>query len=284
MIASQLVSVVITTYNRSDALLAVLEGLRQQTDPHFEVIVADDGSRAEHRCAILESDVARALKVVHVWHPDVGFTASRIRNRGVAASGGTYLVFMDGDCVPEVDFIARHKALAQIGYFVNGSRVLLSEGFTKKVLDRTEPICGRGTGYWIGLRLKGHASKLTGLLRLPDGFFRKRRAFSWKGIRSCNMGVWRADFERVNGFDESFVGWGHEDADVVLRLHNSGVARKNGFCATEVFHLWHREAARNQESENARVVRERAATTVTQPTLGFSQARMNDDAVITRLG
>ncbi|MBK7007088.1 MAG: glycosyltransferase [Burkholderiales bacterium] len=113
MIASQLVSVVITTYNRSDALLAVLEGLRQQTDPHFEVIVADDGSRAEHRCAILESDVARALKVVHVWHPDVGFTASRIRNRGVAASGGTYLVFMDGDCVPEVDFIARHKALAQ---------------------------------------------------------------------------------------------------------------------------------------------------------------------------
>lgn len=284
MNASQLVSVVITTYNRSDALLAVLDGLRQQTDPHFEVIVADDGSRSEHQQVILESDVARALKVVHVWHPDVGFTASRIRNRGVAAARGEYCVFMDGDCVPEVDFIARHKRLAQPGFFVNGSRVLLSKGFTQRVLAKTERICGRSAWYWINRRLQGHASKLTGLLRLPDGDFRNKRVFSWKGIRSCNMGIWRSDFEAVNGFDESFVGWGHEDADVVLRLHNSGVARKNGFCATEVFHLWHKEAARNQESHNAKVVRERAATDLTQPTLGFLQDRVNDDEVITRLG
>ena len=83
MNALPLVSVVITTYNRSDALLAVLDGLRQQTDGHFEVIVADDGSRLEHQHAIHTSDHARALKAVHVWHPDVGFTASRVRNRGL---------------------------------------------------------------------------------------------------------------------------------------------------------------------------------------------------------
>jgi len=122
------------------------------------------------------------------------------------------------------------------------------------------------------------------LLRLPDRFGRVERTFSWKGIRSCNMGVWRSDFERVDGFDESFVGWGHEDADFVLRLHHSGVMRKNGFCATEVFHLWHKEAARDQESQNARTVTERAKTTMIRPALGFSQNRINDDAVITRLG
>ena len=284
MNASQLVSVVITTYNRSDAVLAVLGGLCQQTDANFEVIVADDGSRTEHQRAVLESDVAKALRVVHVWHPDVGFTASRVRNRGVAASRGEYIVFLDGDCVPEVDFIARHKMLAQQGFFVNGSRVLLSQDFTQQVLAKTERIGGRSAWYWIRQRLLGHASKLTGLLRLPDGNFRNKRAFSWKGIRSCNMGIWRSDYVQVNGFDESFVGWGHEDADVVLRLHNSGVARKNGFCATEVFHLWHNEAARNQESQNAKVVRERARTKLTQPTLGFSPERINDDVVITRLG
>lgn len=281
---SPLVSVVITTYNRSDALLAVLQGLCQQTDKRFEVIVADDGSREEHQRAIQISDAARALKAVHVWHPDVGFTASRVRNLGVAASHGDYIVFLDGDCVPEVDFIARHKRLAQPGHFVNGSRVLLSPGFTQRVLDGRERICGRSHWYWLLQRLRGHASKLSGLLRLPDGNFRTRRAFSWKGIRSCNMGIWRRDYVQVNGFDESFVGWGHEDADIVLRLHNSGVARKNGFCATEVFHLWHKEAARTQESQNARTVRERAKTTVTQPTLGLSQKRINDDVVITRLG
>lgn len=284
MNASQLVSVVITTYNRSDALLAVLCGLACQTDSNFEVVVADDGSRAEHQTAILQSPVAKALRVTHVWHPDVGFTASRARNRGVAASRGAYIVFLDGDCVPEVDFIARHKLLARAGFFVNGSRVLLSAKFTNQVLAGMETISGRSGWYWVRQKVRGHASKLTGLLRLPDMPLRNGDVFSWKGIRSCNFGCWRTDFERVNGFDESFVGWGHEDADFVLRLHNSGVARKNGFCATEVFHLWHKEAARNQESANAAVVKARAATTVTQPTLGYSQQRINDDVLITTLG
>ena len=284
MNASQLVSVVITTYNRSDALLAVLRGLERQTDRNFEVIVADDGSRPEHQKAIQESIVARSLRVTHVWHPDVGFTASRIRNRGVAASRGEYIVFLDGDCVPEVDFIARHRSLAQPGFFVNGSRVLLSPDLTNRVVSDGEPISGRSVVYWVAQRMRRQASKLSGLVRLPDGGLRTNREFSWKGIRSCNFGVWRTDFERVNGFDESFVGWGHEDADFVLRLHNSGVSRKNGFCATEVFHLWHPEAARNQESKNAAVVRLRATTTVTQPTLGYSQKRINDDVLITTLG
>jgi hypothetical protein len=61
------------------------------------------------------------------------------------------------------------------------------------------------------------------------------------------------------------------------------VARKNGFCATEVFHLWHREAARDQESLNARTVRERVGTGIVRAASGYGQARPDDDAVITRL-
>ncbi len=284
MNASQLVSVVITTYNRSDALLAVLDGLALQTDRHFEVIVADDGSQTEHQFALAESPTAKKLCLTHVWHPDVGFTASRIRNRGVAASTGEYVIFIDGDCVPETDFVARHRALAQQGCMVNGSRVLLAPGLTAQVLAGSERIYGRSPWFWFQQRMRGQANKLTGLLRLPDWPMRLHRSFSWKGIRGCNMGVWRCDFERVDGFDESFVGWGHEDADLVLRLHNSGVARKNGFCATEVFHLWHREAARHQESQNAKRVMERSHTQVTRAELGYSQQRPNDDVVITRLG
>ena len=54
----------------------------------------------------------------------------------------------------------------------------------------------------------------------------------------------------MNGFDEAFSGWGHEDADLVLRLHNHGARRKNGFFGTEVFHLWHRENSRENEAVN----------------------------------
>lgn len=280
---SESVSVVITTYNRSDALLAVLAGLVQQTDRNFEVIVADDGSREEHRRAILESSAAHELRLVHVWHPDVGFTASEVRNLGVAACKGRYIIFLDGDCVPEVDFVAQHKALAQAGFFVNGSRVLLSPELTLRVLAGSEPVCGRSIFYWAKQRLLGRASKLSHLFRLPDGAWRLARKFSWKGIRSCNMGLWKADFERVDGFDESFVGWGHEDADFVLRLHHCGLIRKNGSCATEVFHLWHQEANRNNASQNAQIVKERVKTGVTRSTLGYSKNRVNDDVVLTRL-
>lgn len=280
----QRISVVITTYNRSDALLQVLGALCQQDDRDFEVVVADDGSRPEHVQAILDSQFAQKLKLVHVWHPDVGFTASRVRNRGVGASSGDYIVFMDGDCVPEVDFIRRHRLLAQPGFFVNGSRVMVSEALTQLVLQRQRGLCANPWWRWLVWRVRGQASKLTGLLRLPDGAYRVQPAFKWKGIRSCNMGVWRRDFDAVNGFDESFVGWGHEDADFVLRLHNAGVQRKNGFCATEVYHLWHKEYSRSQESVNAATVRERMQSGQTAPKEGFTNSCNGSEVVVRRQG
>jgi GT2 family glycosyltransferase len=202
----------------------------------------------------------------------------------VGVASGAYIIFLDGDCVPEADFVAQHRALAQPGCFVNGSRILLSPHMTERVVARSESVVGRNVLFWVRQRLQGHASKLLGHLRLPNGAFRVEGKFKWKGIRSCNLAVWRSDFETVDGFDESFVGWGHEDADFVLRLHNAGVKRKNGFCATEVFHLWHREASRNQESANAKLVRQRETTGIVRSALGYSQLRIADDAVVTRPG
>ncbi|MEI8198222.1 MAG: galactosyltransferase-related protein, partial [Phycisphaerae bacterium] len=94
----------------------------------------------------------------------------------------------------------------------------------------------------------------------------------------------RKDYLAVNGFDESFVGWGHEDADFVLRLHNAGIQRKNGFCATEVYHLWHRESSRSSESDNAARVRQRMVSGDTQPTLGYSDSVQGADVVVQRWG
>jgi glycosyltransferase involved in cell wall biosynthesis len=285
MIFTDLISVVITTYNRSDALLAVLYGLVRQTDNNFEVVVVDDGSHMDHRLQVLESDLAKRLRIVHFWHPDVGFTASCVRNRGVALSKGRYLIFLDGDCVPEIDFIAQHRLLAQTGYLVNGSRVLLSSELTNDVVANVVKIVGRSWLFWLQQRILGRVSKLTGFFRFRDGSYRIKKAFSFKGIRSCNMAIWRSDFLTVDGFDESFVGWGHEDADLVLRLYHAGIQRKNGFCATEVFHLWHKEASRDQESLNAQVVLSRSKSHVMVAESGYSQKRLADgEVVITRLG
>jgi GT2 family glycosyltransferase len=280
MHSKPLISVVITTYNRSDALVQVLRALAHQDSSGFEVIVADDGSTQAHQDAMSQEVQTMVLPVTHVWHPDVGFTASKVRNRGVAAAKGDYIVFLDGDCVPEADFIRQHLRLREAGCFVNGSRVMLSKNLTARVTRGDVGIVGQGPIFWLQQRLVGDASKLTGLMRLPDFSFRKRVGFRWRGIRSCNMGVWRSDFERVNGFDESFVGWGHEDADFVLRLHNAGVMRKNGYAATEVYHLWHPESSRQQESANAARVQERVHSGVIASPEGYAQSRTGAEMVI----
>jgi glycosyltransferase involved in cell wall biosynthesis len=284
MPAVDLISIVITTYNRSETLIPVLAALAAQDDRGFEVIVADDGSTQFHQDTLQAAASRQGVALTHVWHPDVGFTASRVRNLGVAASAGVYIVLLDGDCVPETDFVRRHRVLMERGCYVNGSRVLLSERLTGQALVGAAQVFGRSMLFWLGKRLSGDASKLSGLLRLPDFAARKRARFVWKGIRSCNMGVWRSDYEAVNGFDESFVGWGHEDADFALRLHNSGISRKDGFCATEVYHLWHREANRTAESKNAETVRQRMRSGQVLPTLGYRECRDAPEVVIHRWG
>jgi glycosyltransferase involved in cell wall biosynthesis len=277
---ADLISIVITTYNRADALLCVLGALQGQTDTRFEVIVADDGSAEQHVARIQSAACVCPFPVTHVWHPDVGFTASKVRNLGVAAAKGIYVILLDGDCIPEVDFVARHRALAQARCFVNGSRVLLSEGFTKHVLAGGVVVAGRSLPVWAMRRLRGLCSKISGVLRLPDFGGRRQENFKWKGIRSCNMALYKADYVAVNGFDETFVGWGHEDADFVLRLHNAGLTRKNGFYATEVYHLWHTESSRDMENLNAQRVRERMGSKLVRATMGYDQSLVFPDVRI----
>ena len=109
--------------------------------------------------------------------------------------------------------------------------------------------------------MSGGLNRLAPVLRLPLGPLRKMRPQAWEGARSCNLAVWRADLDRVDGFDANFSGWGKEDSDLLVRLLHAGVRRKDGAYATGVLHLWHAEADRSQLAENeqrlARVIESR---------------------------
>ncbi len=271
MYAAPFISLVISTYNRPDALAAVLDACFEQTDRQFEIIIVDDGSNnATREC--IDALAARAtVPLRHIWQPDDGFRLARARNLGIRAARGPYLVFLDGDCVPQRDFIAQHRKLAQSGYLVTGSRILLSETLTARVLAEGIDLANAGCAARIGYRLGGQMNKvLQTMLRLPD-IGRISHRFSWRRIKGCNMGMWRCDLDTIGGFDESFRGWGHEDSDLVVRMFNAGIMRKDGAFATEVFHLWHREAQRDQESSNRRVVLARAADKTVLATRGLRQ-------------
>ena len=98
------VSVVIPNYNYEKTLGAVLESVRAQTYPVLEVIVADDASTdssrevaRRHPCTLLTTEVNRGV--------------SAARNRGVAASRGDVVFFLDSDTALAPDAVAGAVAI-----------------------------------------------------------------------------------------------------------------------------------------------------------------------------
>ncbi len=245
-----LISVIVTTYNREDALEAVLSSLSRQSDGGFEVVVADDGSRATTAAVVERWRPRLGVPLDHVWQMNCGFRAAEIRNRAILVCHGDYCIFLDGDCIAPADFVATHRRLAERGWFVTGNRVLLSSTLTAAVLsDDLRPETWSAPG-WIRQRLRGGVNRLAAMLRLPLGPLRKLRSGQWRGARSCNLAIWRSDLERVDGFDGCFSGWGREDSDLLIRLLRCGLRRKDGRFATGVIHLWHPQVDRAQLAAN----------------------------------
>ena len=243
-------AVIVTTYNRPDALAAVLEGFREQDTHGFELLIADDGSTAETK-ALVESHARGArFSLRHVWQEDRGFRAGAARNRALAATQAEYVIFTDGDCVPPPFFVRRHLELAEPGFFLAGNRILLSEDFTREVLDGHVPIHRWSAARWLAAWMRRDVNRALPLVRLPDGAFRKSAAQRWEGVKTCNLSAWRVDLVKANGFDERYAGWGLEDSDLVIRLLHAGVRHKSARFAAPVFHLWHRENDRGGLAEN----------------------------------
>lgn len=263
------VTVVVTTYNRPDALAAVLEGFMTQHEQGFELIVADDGSGPE-TAAVVKSYARRApFAVRHVWHEDQGFRAAAIRNRALATATSDYVIFVDGDCIPRGEFVGAHRELRAPGRFLFGHRVLLQREFTREVLAEGLPVHHWGLGRWIPRWVRRDVNRIAPLLSWPHWVCWQHR--SWHGVKTCNLSAWRKDLLRVNGFDEAYAGWGFEDSDLVVRLQHAGVACHDARGVPAVLHLWHPENTRARMQDNEHRFRQRLGTNLVRAERGVDQ-------------
>jgi len=273
---TDLISVIVATYNRVPALDAVLRSLSGQVDRNFEIIVADDGSRPDTARVVAEWASRLPMPVKHIWHEDTGFRLAEIRNRAIRASAGKLCIFLDGDCLARPDFIATHRRLAEPGWFVSGNRIQLSSQLTDEILLRGTPAEAWRFTALLRERLRGGINRLLPALRLPLGPLRKRLRRGWRGAKACNLALARADLERVDGFDSSYVGWGLEDSDFAVRLFHAGVRRKEGRFATGVLHLWHPPNDRSRLSVNEAKLSEAILSDRVRALRGLSS--LGDDA------
>lgn len=252
-------SVVVATYEWPRALEIVLCALSDQSDGEFEVVVADDGSNAD-TAALVEQwrAVIGERRLVHAWQPDDGYRRARVLNLAASMATGDRIVFIDGDCIPRRHFVRSIGKALLDGWFLAGKRVNLSPAVSARVLENGLPLWRWSVATWL-VRAPSEIRRPGLILPLRD----RRRP--WRAGQpefvppynayGCLLAVSRADFERVNGFDARFVGWGQEDEEIAARLRHGGLRCGWAGPGSTLLHLWH-PSRKGRARPNASLLRE----------------------------
>ncbi len=235
-------ALIVTTYNNPEVLALSLTTALHQTVAPDEIIVADDGSSTDTADLIKRIAEESRTSIYHCWQKNKGFRAARCRNMAIARSRADYCILIDGDIMLEKHFIEDHINYASDGFFVQGSRVILSEEATKQILQSKDTAVGF-FDHSVGNRK--NCIRSTFLSRIFS-----LRNCKLGGIKTCNFAFWKGDAVRVNGFNEDFIGWGQEDTEFAARLLHSGICRQNIRFNALAFHLYHPIATRNSLSKN----------------------------------
>lgn len=260
------VSLLVSTYNRPDALAVYLDSVRYQKVLPCEVVIGDDGSTEETKSLIDEIRKDFPVPIIHVWHEDKGFRLAMMRNKCVAKASGDYIIETDGDIILHPKFVYDHIRLARKGSYIKGSRVNLNKKLTGK-------ICASRKSRKIYPWTKGIESKAENALRLPmlSSFLAPRYRKNSAVAIGVNLSFWRDDFIAVNGYDEFFEGWGCEDRDLGYRLQKSGLNKRYLKFAGIVHHLWHESKYMYNIDKNHEYMSRQKTSEIIRPEHGIDQ-------------
>lgn len=233
------IGVVITTYNSPLWLSKVLTGYETQSQKDFRVIVADDGSTDETRALIDQYREHGILQIDHVWHEDKGFRKCQILNKAIRETDCDYLIFTDGDCIPEPTFIETHQRLAEPGHFLSGGYIKLTMPVSEAISDEDIRSGVIFDPQWLVSKGQPKNHKLW---KLSRSALKKKllnaitpAASSWNGM---NSSTWTKDLIAVNGFNED-MQYGGLDRELGERLWNYGHKSRQIRYSTVCLHLDH---------------------------------------------
>ncbi len=238
-------TLIVSTYNRPDALALVLKSIAEQSIQVDQVIIADDGSTAATK-NLITSFETKIKNLQHVWQEDEGFRLAAIRNKALKASTGDFISMIDGDMVLHPDFIKTINKLAFKNQYLQGKRVLLNNETTASFL--------KSDISKISFFSEGITNRFNTISNLFLSKYLTRKYNSIQAVKGCSMHFWKSDAEKINGFNESFVGWGREDSEFLSRLLNAGITRKNIIFGAVAYHLYHEEASRAMLPENDKIL------------------------------
>lgn len=246
-------SLIISVYKDVEALNCIFQALKQQTEKSFQVIVTEDGCDPE-MARLVSRESGYFPSVLHLTQEDRGFRKTVAVNRAIIQAKSSFLIFLDGDCIPHQKFIESHLEHAEMGKISTARRMHLGA--------RTSELCRKNPDYvgrywhWYSLFLRFLPLHIDGVrnyeVGAPSSFFHKIAQRRHLSIVGCNFSCFKEDMEKINGYDEDLPGVGGEDCDLEWRFNGVGVVTKNiKFCAI-TYHLYH-ESRRADAEVNVQI-------------------------------
>lgn len=240
-------SLIISVYDNTKFLKAILDSLKLQTEKNFEIIISEDACHEEMKELIdgysFENDYQ------HLTQEDIGWQKNKALNKAIRHSTADWLIFIDGDCVLHPRFVEMHLRYAKENLILAGKRVKIDDKTTTFLVENMPESINCIQNIFLKNKITKYIKE--GIFVSPDcfwGFIPKiRRAHRLTG---CNMSFSRKAIYAINGFDEEYilpaVG---EDTDLAWRFKTVGYKIKSLRNLAVQYHLYH-EQLWNDKQEN----------------------------------
>ncbi|MFN8671111.1 MAG: glycosyltransferase [Candidatus Sericytochromatia bacterium] len=222
------VSIVMPTYNRANNLIYVLGALTKQNFKNFELILVDDGSTDSTKEVV--NSFRDKLNIRYTYAGEnKGFRAARARNIGLAKVRGWLVIFLDSDIVTPSTYIEEHiKAHKKF------DKVLV-DSFVYRMKEYNEEDLGLPPKEYI----EKHKNNLNDDIKYEFNIFDRAEPIEEGYFLDSNSLSIKKEHILEEGFDPSFVGWGHEDTELGYRF----LSKYFGFLFIkencESYHIYH---------------------------------------------
>jgi len=255
------VSVIVSVYKDVRALALIIKALKRQTYTNFEVVIVEDGELAQMSEFIQEIE---GLNIKHTTQKDQGVRKARSQNNGLLSSQGEYLIFIDGDCIPQSRFVEGHVRLSTKTRVISGRRMNIPIEIAKQVRNDEIDIVDIERHLWkYSLWMFDKNVRFKQALYIdPDSFFYKiiaKRKIS-TSLLGCNFSCYKEHMIKMNGFDESYAETAiPDDMDWEWRFQAYGLELVSCKNVANMFHLDHKIHNRGDATPYIKIMNARKA-------------------------
>lgn len=253
------ISLIVTLYNRLEYARNMILALLEQTKQIYELIFADDGSNRYVLEYIKDLVPKCKFKIKYITQEDLGFRLARSRNNGARVAEGTFLIFMDQDVIFDKDFIAK------IYDSRKKKRLIFSEalGSSEEEKNNIQNILNKDEYNYeklyslISEEKKIEQNKIVNKEKLYNILYNLKLRTRGAKIVGLIFALYKEDFIKLNGFDENYIGWGHEDDDFGNRFFKYGGKTYSFKMTRYPIHMYHKSASPKEGSVNEEYYRRR---------------------------